>query len=81
MPSFGQKTGVRARMNEIKSGIPCSGLNAMRCIGPIDAIFCNKHRIDSRMKIHTPKVVGSVANQKVALSALGIIPLQKLVKK
>jgi hypothetical protein len=24
MPIFGQKTGVRARMNEIKSGIPCS---------------------------------------------------------
>ncbi len=26
MPHFGQKTGFRARMNEIKSGIPCSGL-------------------------------------------------------
>ncbi len=25
MPHFGQKTGFRARMNEIKSGIPCSG--------------------------------------------------------
>jgi hypothetical protein len=33
MPHFGQKTGFRARMNEIKSGIPCSGW---------DAIFCNK---------------------------------------
>jgi hypothetical protein len=27
MPLFGQKTGFRARMNEIKSGIPCSGLD------------------------------------------------------
>ena len=26
MPLFGHKTGFRARMNEIKSGIPCSGL-------------------------------------------------------
>ncbi len=25
MPLFGHKTGFRARMNEIKSGIPCSG--------------------------------------------------------
>jgi hypothetical protein len=25
MPLFGQKTGFRARINEIKSGIPCSG--------------------------------------------------------
>jgi hypothetical protein len=25
MPLFGQKTWFRARMNEIKSGIPCSG--------------------------------------------------------
>ncbi len=37
MPLFGQKTGFRARMNEIKSGIPCSGLQddykniALRC--------------------------------------------------
>jgi hypothetical protein len=32
MPHFGQKTGFRARnagMNEIKSGIPCSGLVAI----------------------------------------------------
>jgi hypothetical protein len=28
MPLFGQKTGFRAHMNEIKSVIPCSGLNA-----------------------------------------------------
>ncbi len=25
---FGQKTGFRARMNEIKSGIQCSGVNS-----------------------------------------------------
>ncbi len=29
MPLFGQKTGVRARMNEIKSGIPCSGIQSL----------------------------------------------------
>jgi hypothetical protein len=29
MPIFGQKTGFRARMNEIKSGIPCSARDDM----------------------------------------------------
>ncbi len=28
MPLFGQKTGFRAHMNEIKSGIPCSAENS-----------------------------------------------------
>ncbi len=33
MPLFGQKTGFRARMNEIKSGIQCSGrTNASYCM-------------------------------------------------
>jgi hypothetical protein len=41
MPIFGQRTGFRARMNEIKSGIPCSGSNM--CWVFWDAtIFCNK---------------------------------------
>ncbi len=39
MPLFGQKTGFRARMNEIKSGIPCSDV---MCWVFWDAtIFCN----------------------------------------
>jgi hypothetical protein len=29
MPLFGHKTGFRARMNEIKSGIPCSVANIL----------------------------------------------------
>jgi hypothetical protein len=37
MPLFGQKTGFRARMNEIKSGIQCSGFS---CMSPC---FCETH--------------------------------------
>jgi hypothetical protein len=33
MPLFGQKTGFRARMNEIKSAIPCSACDN-RSFGP-----------------------------------------------
>jgi hypothetical protein len=46
MPHFGQKTGFRARMNEIKSGIPCSGLEIAQFVfatlglHTTEAIFC-----------------------------------------
>ncbi len=41
MPLFGQKTGFRARMNEIKPWIPCS----VRCGLSIVCYFCNKFAI------------------------------------
>ncbi len=43
MPLFGHKTGFRARMNEIKSGIPCSGCipGNQHITSQHAAIFCN----------------------------------------
>jgi hypothetical protein len=52
MPLFGPKTGFRARMNEIKSGIPCPDSNASYHLDiAIDSdasvmIVTNKHNLD-----------------------------------
>jgi hypothetical protein len=39
MPIFGQKTGFRAHMNQIKSGIPCSDSIATHCSRRLMRVF------------------------------------------
>jgi hypothetical protein len=56
MPHFGQKTGFRARMNEINSGIPCSG-HVIACVCILVNPSCKyftkiqTHRADNKQRI------------------------------
>jgi hypothetical protein len=58
LPLFGQKTGFRARMNEIKSGIPCSGYTTSR--RQLDPILN-----ESSFQIFTPKIMPPNLSPKI----------------